>query len=221
MVSKVEVFLLGVMIIGWSSYVDAKNTEHSDMIVSSAVTARNENFCQLCQDFTTRTINFLKENETQTNIISNLHQVCFLLHSSKQQCISLVDCYSSILSAEIAKVEPKQLCDKVKFCEKEEGVHLIKNDDPCTICHNVVDEILTKLDDPDAQLQIIQTLLKGCNRIENFSHQCKKLVLEYGPILLVNAYKFFEKTDVCTAIHACKAHKEADIGPEFLAVSSA
>lgn len=212
--------MLGIMIIGWSSYVGAKNTEHLDMIGSSAVTARNENFCQLCQDFTTRTINFLKENETQTEIFSTLHQVCSLLHSSKQ-CILLVDYYSSILFAEIAKVEPKQLCDKVKFCEKAEVVHQVKNDDPCTICHNVVDEILTKLDDPDAQLEIIQTLLKGCNRIENFSHQCKKLVLEYAPIILVNAYKFFEKTDVCTAIHACKAHKEADIGPEFLAVSSA
>ncbi|KAK8960142.1 hypothetical protein KSP40_PGU002659 [Platanthera guangdongensis] len=118
--------------------------------VSSAVTARNENFCQLCQDFTTQTINFLKENETQTKIISTLHQVCSLLHSSKQ-CISLVDYYSSILSAEIAKAEPKQLCDNVKFCEKADVVHPIKNDDPCTICHNVVIEILTKLDDPDAQ----------------------------------------------------------------------
>lgn len=220
MVSKVEVFLLSLMIIGWSSYVEAKETEHIDMIVSSAVTARNKNLCQLCQDFSTRAINYLKENETQTEIISTLHQVCSLMHSSKQ-CILLVDYYSSILSAEFAKLEPMQLCDKIKLCEKAEMVHLEKNDDPCTICHNVVDEILTKLDDPDAQLEIIQSLLKGCNRIENFSHQCKKLVLEYAPIILVNAYKFFEKTDVCTAIHACKTHKEADIGPEFLAVSSA
>lgn len=34
--------------------------------------------------------------------------------------------------------------------------------------------------------------------------QCKKLVLQYVPPILINAEKFLETTDVCTAIYACK-----------------
>lgn len=35
--------------------------------------------------------------------------------------------------------------------------------------------------------------------------QCKKLVFAYGPVILVRAEKFLESTDICTALHACKA----------------
>lgn len=34
--------------------------------------------------------------------------------------------------------------------------------------------------------------------------QCKKIVLEYGPLVFENAEKLLEKTDICTALHACK-----------------
>lgn len=36
--------------------------------------------------------------------------------------------------------------------------------------------------------------------------QCKRLVFEYGPMILINAEKFLETTDICTALHACKAN---------------
>lgn len=35
--------------------------------------------------------------------------------------------------------------------------------------------------------------------------QCKRLVFEYAPIILINAEEFLEKTDVCTLLHACDA----------------
>ncbi|RRT69510.1 hypothetical protein B296_00007621 [Ensete ventricosum] len=37
-----------------------------------------------------------------------------------------------------------------------------------------------------------------------FPFQCKKLVLQYVPSILIDAEKFLETTDVCTAIYACK-----------------
>lgn len=36
-----------------------------------------------------------------------------------------------------------------------------------------------------------------------FFGQCKRLVFEYGPLILSNAEQFLEKTDMCNAIHAC------------------
>lgn len=42
--------------------------------------------------------------------------------------------------------------------------------------------------------------------------QCKKLVLEYGPLILANAEKFLEATDICTSIHACKKSQQVITG---------
>lgn len=48
----------------------------------------------------------------------------------------------------------------------------------------------------------------------NFSHftvlcvwQCKKLVFEYGPLILVNAEEYLVKNDICTILRACPAQK--------------
>ncbi|KAL0928911.1 hypothetical protein M5K25_000843 [Dendrobium thyrsiflorum] len=214
MVSKAAFVLLGVMIIVCSSYSNAKNIEHLNMMDANAVITKNEKFCEICQDFTTKVISFFEKDGTAIN--QTLYHVCSHLKSLEQKCLSVVDHFISILFAEIAKLQPEKICKKVNLCENKGLAHVIKYDDPCTICHNVVSEVLSKLDDPDAQLEIIQKLLKGCGQIGNFSLQCKRLVLEYGPIIIVNAEKFFEDKDVCTAIHACKAHQIAAIEQQFL-----
>lgn len=46
-----------------------------------------------------------------------------------------------------------------------------------------------------------------CNLSSFLLKQCKKLVLHYGPLILVNGEKFLENTDVCSAIHACKTNQ--------------
>jgi hypothetical protein len=43
------------------------------------------------------------------------------------------------------------------------------------------------------------------------SLQCKRLVLKYTPLILVKGQKFLETTDVCSAIHACKAGTQASM----------
>ncbi|RWW30862.1 hypothetical protein GW17_00004543 [Ensete ventricosum] len=80
------------------------------------------------------------------------------------------------------------------------------------------------------KLKVIKTLMKGCEEVGSyvqqievfslsvelssineqdlnvcrFPFQCKKLVLQYVPSILIDAEKFLETTDVCTAIYACK-----------------
>ncbi|PKU81192.1 proactivator polypeptide-like 1 [Dendrobium catenatum] len=219
MVSKAAFVLLGVMVIAYSSYSNAKNIENLNIMDANAVITRNEKLCEICQDYTTKVISFFEKDGTAIN--QTLYHVCSYLHSLEEQCLSLVDHFISILFAEIAKLQPENICKNVYLCENKALAHELKYDDPCTVCHNVVSEVLSKLDDPDAQLEIIQKLLKGCSQIGNFSLQCKRLVLEYGPVIIFNAEKFFEKTDVCTAIHACKAQQIAAIEQQFLPVAAA
>ncbi|KAG0483583.1 hypothetical protein HPP92_011667 [Vanilla planifolia] len=157
----------------------------------AATDAANGQWCQVCQDFITKASFFLRENETRTQIIGALHDACFHLPSFKQKCILLVDYYTQLFFAEVDKLQPKLFCEKVKVCEDKPFVDIVKYDNPCTLCHNVVDEILTKLDDPDTQIETIRAILKVCNQVEDFANQCNKLVLEYGPIILAHTEKFF------------------------------
>jgi len=76
------------------------------------------------------------------------------------------------------------------------------------LCHRVMDELESKLKDPDAEVEIIQLLLMECNKIEGHVQQCKRLVLQYIPLILVNGEKFLEKNDICTIIQACPAGKK-------------
>lgn len=43
--------------------------------------------------------------------------------------------------------------------------------------------------------------------------QCKKLVFEYGPLVLVNAEEFLVKNDICTLLRACPAEKSVQRQP--------
>ncbi|CAL9138525.1 unnamed protein product [Musa acuminata var. zebrina] len=216
--------------------LDAFVVEVDNKIQSESSIIKNEKLCTLCEDFTSKALYYLGENETQTQVISTLHKACSTLHSFEQQCIALVDYYAPIFFLEVSTVSPEQFCEKVNLCGETVVMQLPKRDDACSLCHNVVVEVLVKLKDPDTELEVLETLLKGCSKMENFAQKlevletllkgcskmenfvqkCKKLVFQYGPLILADAEKFLETNDVCTAIHACKDSQE-DLTASMLA----
>jgi len=52
---------------------------------------------------------------------------------------------------------------------------------------------------------------KECNKIEGHVQQCKRLVLQYIPLIMVNGEKFLEKNDVCALVQACPASQKTTI----------
>lgn len=50
------------------------------------------------------------------------------------------------------------------------------------------------------------------NHIIFVACQCKRLVLQYVPLILVNGEKFLEKNDVCALVQACPASKKMTDG---------
>ncbi|XP_030541816.2 prosaposin-like [Rhodamnia argentea] len=166
---------------------------------------RNDNVCTLCEEYTAQALNYLGDNKTQTEILELLHKSCSHLASFEQECISLVDSYANLFFSEISSVEPEEFCTKVNLCDKVAFLSSKLRDDSCEMCHRAVSEVLDKLQDPDTQMDIIQILLKACNTMENYAKKCKKMVFEYGPLILANAEQFLETNDICTTLHACKA----------------
>ncbi|KAL3830251.1 hypothetical protein ACJIZ3_019053 [Penstemon smallii] len=163
----------------------------------------NENLCTLCEEFTAEALNYLSENKTQTEIISTLHKSCSKIPSFKQQCIVLVDYYAPLFFLEVSNIQAEDFCQKVALCEKDVSISLELPKGTCDVCHDAVTEALLKLKDPDTELEILQVLLKACDKIGKAVKKCKRLVFEYAPIILVNAEQFLETNDVCTILHAC------------------
>ncbi|KAF2305240.1 hypothetical protein GH714_003276 [Hevea brasiliensis] len=172
---------------------------------------RNNQVCTLCEDFASQALDYLTENKTQTEIIDVLHVACSQVPSFKQQrlCNLLYTVHHfggllcSSLFLEVSSVQAEEFCRKVNLCHEMVFISSKLQQDKCGICHRAVSEVLLKLKNPDTQLEIIEILLKGCDSMENYAAKCKKLVFEYGPIILVNAEQFLETRDICTMLHAC------------------
>lgn len=166
---------------------------------------QNDQVCMLCEEFAVEAVNYFADNKTQTEILEILHKTCSNMHTFKQQCITLVDFYAPLFFLEISSVQPKQFCQKVDLCEDIVSISQSLSKNSCELCHNVVSEAITKLKDPDTQLEIVEVLLKACDAVEGYVKKCKRLVFEYVPVILVNAEQFLETKDICTMLHACES----------------
>ncbi|XP_023543423.1 uncharacterized protein LOC111803313 [Cucurbita pepo subsp. pepo] len=138
------VFLL---VVGAAWDCDARNLESFDSELSylkqgKDVEALSEasskpKVCELCESLVSQAVEYLAENQTQSEIIRILRQTCAVVGLFK------------------------------------EGV------------------------------EILQALLNICDSLGKRAKECKKLVFEYGPLILANSEKILEQTDICKAIHAC------------------
>ncbi|KAK4253390.1 hypothetical protein QN277_010708 [Acacia crassicarpa] len=167
--------------------------------------AKKQDVCALCEEYITDALDFLTKNKTQDEIIDILYHTCHKLQPLEPQCLNLVDHYAPLFFLELASIQPGELCKKAHLCQQFAKISSQVQEDSCGFCRDAVSELLVKLKDPDTELDIIETLLKVCHSMEKYEQKCKKMVFVYGPVMLVRAEKFLERTDICTELHACKA----------------
>ncbi|TKW13618.1 hypothetical protein SEVIR_5G113900v4 [Setaria viridis] len=182
-----------------------------DAAKGPGLTAASGKLCQLCEQYSTEALLYLKQNETQTEILSILHHECASLAPLKQQCITLVDYYVPLFFLEVSMVNPEKFCESVHLCKQGMKISLPTREGTCGLCHHVIVEVLVMLKDPNTQLEVIDLLLKTCSKAQNYEQQCKRLVLKYTPLILVKGQKFLETNDVCSAIHACRTGTQASM----------
>ncbi|XP_057435368.1 uncharacterized protein LOC130728054 [Lotus japonicus] len=203
--------LLFLVVLGAAWACDAKelaNPFHwSINRVNSGSSGLNKipDVCELCEEYTSKALDYIKEDKTQNEIIGILHNTCNQLRSFEQKCIALVDYYAPLFFLEIAAVQPGDFCNKVNLCQNIASTSLQVQENSCEFCKDTVSALLLKLKDPGTKLEIIETLLKVCSSVDKYASKCKKLVFEYGPFVFDNAEKFLEKTNICTALHACES----------------
>lgn len=164
--------------------------------------------CSSCENFAKEAVNYLSEKQTQDKIMEFLHGACSQSFSLEQKCVELMDSYATLLSAKITKIKPEEFCKQYGLYSDKTFLSGFKSESSCVFCHHLVDEVITKMKDPDAEFEIIQILLKECNKIDGHVQQCKRLVLQYIPLILVNGEKFLEKNDICVLVQACPASQK-------------
>ncbi|KAK7287133.1 hypothetical protein RIF29_00199 [Crotalaria pallida] len=204
-------FLL-LVVLGAAFVCEARQLTNLDRWSNLAITAksgiselsRTPDVCALCEEYTAKALDYLNKNKTQDEIIGILHNTCNQLHSLKKQCITLVDYYAPLFFLQITSVQPGEFCKKFNLCQHIADISLQVQENSCGFCKDTVSALLLKLKDPDTQLEVIETLLKVCSTVEKYANKCKRIVFEYGPLIYVNAEKFLETTDICTALHVCK-----------------
>ncbi|CAN4092123.1 unnamed protein product [Withania somnifera] len=166
--------------------------------------SHSKGLCPLCEEYTAAALDYISNNNSQTKILGLLLKTCSEMPIYKHECTALVNQYVPVFFLEISSIKPDDICQKVNLCQKVVSISQQFSQNGCDLCHQVVKETLSKLKDPDTQLDLLELLLKACGSIEKFANKCKKLVFEYAPVILINAEHFLEKNDVCTILHACK-----------------
>uniref|UniRef100_A0A0D3HHD6 ADP,ATP carrier protein n=1 Tax=Oryza barthii TaxID=65489 RepID=A0A0D3HHD6_9ORYZ len=179
----------------------------STKIPVTLLRSKHSSLCSGCENITSEAVNFLSEKQIQDKIRTILHDTCSQTFSFEQKCLETMDSYATLVFAKIAEIKPAAFCKQYGLCRDMALLSAVKSESTCLFCHHIIDEITSKLKDPDAEFEIIQLLLKECNKIEGHQQQCKRMVLQYVPLVLVNGEKFLEKNDVCAMIQACDAGK--------------
>ncbi|KAL3328059.1 hypothetical protein AABB24_035627 [Solanum stoloniferum] len=198
-----------------SSVLQINNLEELRQVQPLEEVNGNEQLCTLCEEYTTKALNYMANNKTQTEIIDCLHKSCSKMRFYKE-CAILVDYYASLFFLQINKMRPENFCQQFGLCEQVVIISQVLSGKNCDLCHKVVTEVESKLKDPDTQLEILELLLKACGAIKPYTKKCKKLVFEFAPVILVNAEQFLEQNDICAILHACEpaVDKEQSISKE-------
>ncbi|KAK1398121.1 Proactivator polypeptide [Heracleum sosnowskyi] len=170
-------------------------------------TDKKGDVCTLCEEYTADALTYLNANKTQTEIMDILYFSCSKLHFLKKKCLVMVDHYIPLFFVEISSIEPRDFCREINLCKQVALIsqHISKNS--CEFCHYTIAEALMKLKDPDTELDIIEVLLKACQAVKGYEKKCKRMVLEYGPMILQNAEHLLESNDICTILRACNSPK--------------
>ncbi|KAF3661696.1 putative thyroid adenoma-associated protein -like protein [Capsicum annuum] len=166
--------------------------------------SHSKGLCTLCEEYTATALGYLSDNKTQTKILDLLLTTCSQMPIFKHECAATVNQYVPLFFLEISNIKPDDICQKIHLCQKVVSISQQFSKNGCDLCHQVVEETLSKLKDPDTQLDILELLLKACGSVEKYANKCKKMVFEYAPVILINAEHFLEKNDVCTILHVCQ-----------------
>ncbi|XP_077253413.1 uncharacterized protein LOC143892576 [Tasmannia lanceolata] len=180
-----------------------------------------EFICYSCLDVSRKVEQILTDPKVLEKFVMLSADVCNLLPSDIQvKCIQMSEMYihQAVLFLQEYFSE-ESLCNSTGLCsenakvllmssngtEKQISANKISDERTCKTCRDAIDELRNDLDNPEKQIKVIRFLLKACENAKNHVRECKKLVFEYGPLVLANLDKYLSSNDLCHMLHICDA----------------
>ncbi|ESQ40031.1 hypothetical protein EUTSA_v10014673mg [Eutrema salsugineum] len=164
--------------------------------------------CELCDKYVTLAIDYLEDDDNQNALVEALHLSCSQIPPFKKQCLSMVDHYTELFFTQVSVMKPDQICKRLNLCL---AATPLSHQGNCESCRQTVSQVVSNLKDPEIKLKIIRLLLKECKSLNNYQDKCKKMVFEYGPLMLADLEKFLEKKDVCSILGVCPGPSTYDV----------
>ncbi|KAK9133890.1 hypothetical protein Scep_013418 [Stephania cephalantha] len=88
---------------------------------------------------------------------------------------------------------------------QQESSSEISDSKNCDTCHAIMDELRNGLEDPEFKIKVIKALLNACKNTGNHVNQCKRMVVEYGPMIMSKFKRYLVNNDPCYSVHVCEA----------------
>jgi saposin len=63
-----------------------------------------------------------------------------------------MDSYATLLFAKITEIKPEAFCKQYGLCRGTALFSGVTSDSTCVFCHHLLDEVMSKLKDPDAEV---------------------------------------------------------------------
>ncbi|VAH93053.1 unnamed protein product [Triticum turgidum subsp. durum] len=126
-----------------------------DQLTLSKIPVRVERgspLCPACEKFTEEALSYLSQKQSQDKMMEVLHEACSQTFSLEKKCVEFVDSYATLLFAKIAEIKPEEFCKRNGLCRDNALLSGVRSESTCVFCHHLMDEVLSKLKDPDAEV---------------------------------------------------------------------
>ncbi|PAA73160.1 hypothetical protein BOX15_Mlig011638g1 [Macrostomum lignano] len=210
--------------------------------LAASATRLSGEFCDLCVELVSAVKQAAQRQSTIAEVAQAMKtEVCARLGGSQSLCNMWVDTYlPEVMRSLAAKIEPKQICTGIKFCQSAAAANgklqphplmqlmLLQRtaqkplkDVECQVCEMLVSEARQMIRDNRTQEEIIEFVKnRVCNLVPAEKDKCIRAVTEYGPIIFQLLASELDPNTVCQALGACgktdstAAPRRARIGPQ-------
>ncbi|XP_072164715.1 prosaposin-like [Diadema setosum] len=143
----------------------------------------------------------------KTDIVNAVEQVCSLMGDSADMCRDYVDQYGyQVVQFIISSLDPSTICNDLGFCM---SVHLprVKQvtgpSKQCTDCGKFFTDVISKLNDPSVQSDIVNAVEQVCSLMGDSADMCRDYVDQYGYQVIQFIVSSLDPSTICNDLGFC------------------
>ena len=163
--------------------------------------------CTDCEAFAADVITKLNDPNVQYSIINAVESLCSLLGDNADMCRDYVDQYGQmVIQFVLSSVDPDTVCNDLGFCMSSSRNFLQKVTGPskvCLDCRAFGADIITKLNDPTVQNDIITAVESLCSLLGDSADMCRDYVDQYGSMVIQFILESVDPTVLCNDLGFC------------------